>query len=196
MKKHIEYILFLLVATLVSGCSENLNPCGLSPATLEHFHHLDSIMDVPEIAEMHREWMKSNFDEPSILDATNETYRFILSSSNYSKVVRIEVQNDHGSATVKEYNGTPGDPNLVPLVRQFQLPDSTWEDLTGQLEALHFWTYPNPPERRVLHGTSWSLSAYKPIMNECTSMHYQSLSTSYTSDDPAFMAMCMLFDEL
>lgn len=179
------------------GCENNANPCALRPEVLEHIHHLDSLIGIPEVRERDRQWKKGNFDEPSIFDATSETYRFIFSStSGYSKVVRVEESNGHYSAIVKEFNGTSGDPDLVPQVRQFELPERSWDSITSRLEDLNFWTCSNPPDHLVLDGASWSLEAFNPTRNECTSMQFQNLFTSYSPDAPGFMAMCKLFDDL
>ena len=189
--------MLLLMAIMVLGCENNANPCALHPEVLEHIHHLDSLIGIPEVRERDRQGMKSNFDEPSIFDAKSETYRFILSSSSgYSKVVRIQENDDHYSAVVKEFNWTFGDWNPTPRVKQFELPEETWDSITSGLDALGFWTYPNPPHHLVLDGASWSLSGFKPTRDKCTSMQFQQLGTSYSPDEPGFTAMCKLFDDL
>lgn len=189
-------MILMLMALMVLGCENNTNPCALRPEVLKHIHNLDSLIGITEVRERHREWMKSNYDEPSIFDATSETYRFIFSTTGYDKVVRIEESNGHYSGIVKEFNWISGGTSLAPRVEQFELPQQTWDSLMGRLESLSFWIHPNPPDHKVLDGASWSLDAFKPVRNECTSMQFQHLGTSYSVNDTAFMAMCKLFDDL
>lgn len=180
---------------MIGGCQIDKNPCSLSGEILQDLRRLDSLTNIPEVLERDRQSMKINYDEPSILDAKNETYRFILSSMDYSKVVRIEKKNNQFYAIVKEFEGTTGDPNLIPKVDEFELSKTEWDTITSRLQKMNFWTYTSTIDRRGLDGASWSLTAYKPVKDECTLKNFHSISR-WSPIDTTFINMCKLIYEV
>jgi len=184
-----------MVVLITAGCQADRNPCSLSENVLKNLYELDSLIKIPEARERERQGMRANYDEPSMFDAKTETYRFILSSSTYSKVVRIEELEKKFFATIKEIERTTGDPKLTPSVNKFELSKSKWDSIVVNLKNLDFWTYTTSIDRQGLDGSSWSISGYKPLKDECTLKNFHVVSR-WSPKDTSFIAMCKLFSEL
>jgi len=87
-KKLLKTFGFILIIFLIS-CQTN--PCSLSNIVLKDIAKLDSLINVPEVKKRNRDWNKANYNEPSIFDAKNETYRFKLASTfGRGEIYRIE----------------------------------------------------------------------------------------------------------
>jgi len=186
-------VFFLLILLITYGCQVNSNPCSLSEEVLSDLQNLDNLINVSEIKERDRQWMKGNFNEPSILDAKNETYRFIWSSSfNGSVVYRIEKIDDQVKAVKKKFINH-SDTIGVSYELDFSIED--WDYLTSELESKDYWIYPTSIDSQDLDGESWSLSAYKPIKDKCTLKNFHSV-TRWSPIDTTFIEMCKLFYEL
>ncbi len=171
------------------------NPCSLSKEILSDINRLDSLTKVPEIRKRILEWNKANYDEPSLLYPRFETYRYKLSSTNYSVVVRIEKRENKYFAIKKVYNGTTGDPNLHPIISNFQLSKQTWDSITNGLHELNFWIYPTTDSIRYIHGYSCSIEGYNPIKNECTSKNYHCIERECPKDSN-IIKMCDFFKRI
>lgn len=90
MKQIMKITFFFISPIVLSSCQTNLNPCSLSEETLLDISRLDSFINNPSLLEKNRQWMKSDFNEASIVDAKIETYQFLWNSSfNGSELYRI-----------------------------------------------------------------------------------------------------------
>ncbi len=175
------------------GCQYDPNPCSLSQETLNDLKRLDSIIKLPETIERDKQWMMNNYKEPSIIDAKNETYRFLLSSSfDGTEIYRIEKNESEYVAIKKIFNDHS---DKVGVLRELQFSEKDWIYLTEQLSSKGFWTYKRKIDRRGLDGSTWILSAYKPIKDKCSQKNFHSVSR-WSPNDSTFKAMCDLFVEL
>jgi len=193
MQKKFQNIFYFLVLLFVIGCQSDPNPCSLSKEVLKDIHELDSITSIPEIQNRHREWMKNNYNEPSILDADFETYRFILSSSfGRTEIYRVENEDDQFNVIKKVFTSHQ---DSIGILNEFQISKGVWTNITDNLVISNFWTYPSSIDRKGLDGESWSLEGYKPIKNECTLKRYHSTGR-WSPIDTTFISMCKLLSEL
>ena len=195
MQKNKSIILYVIFFLLLISCHKEPNPCKLSMEVLKDVHKLDSFIRIPAIIERDKEWMKNNYNEPSILSAKTETYRFIWASSFVSDttlIFRIEKRNGHYKAIKKVF---PDNRDTVVVKTEFEISKDVWSNIVNGLAASNFWTYPTSSSKRVLDGASWLLEGYKPIKDKCTLNNYHRVGR-VTSSDTAFISMCKLLYEL
>ena len=193
MQKKFQKILYFLLLLVFVGCQTDPNPCSLSQEVLMDIYKLDSITSIPEIRDRNRDWMKNNYDEPSILDADSETYRFILSSSfGRTEISRIEKINGQFNVTKKVFANHQ---DTIGIIDEFQISKDVWRNITDSLTINNFWTYPSSIDRRGLDGASWSLEGYKPIKDKCTLKNFHSVGR-WTPIDSTFISMCNLLSNL
>lgn len=192
MQNKLSNILCIIFSLLMIGCTENPNPCGLPENILKDLHTLDSLVKVPEIRKWNSEWMKNNYNEPSIIEANTETYRFIWDSSFAGvEIYRIENLNGRFKVVKKTFSSHH---DTIGIVREFEISKETWNNIVKSLERNNFWTYPVSDNKIVLDGTSWFLEGFKPEKDKCTLSNYHYVSRS--SIDTTFISMCKLFFQL
>lgn len=192
MKKLFSRILLLLILFTFFSCQGNENPCKLSETVLKDIAKIDSLTKQPEVRERDRTWNLSNYQEPSLISAQNETYRFIWHSSfDGINIYRVEKINGIYKGITKTFR----DQDSVPSVREFSISSKKWNNIVDSLSINDFWTYPSSIERNGLDGTTWILEGYKPIKDECSGKNYHRL-TRWSPIDTKFIAMCELFKSL
>lgn len=160
---------------------------------------MDSIINVPLIRERRIDWMKWNYDEPSLLIVDRETYRFSMNcsgSGNYSKIVRVEnYKDEYYNAVIKEFEGTTGSPDTKGTVYVFELSQQDWETLKSKLNDHNFWTSIETCNKQLLHGCTWSIDGYNPDKNQCTKKNYHGIGGCYPVDS-SFISLYEFFDNL
>jgi hypothetical protein len=175
-------------------CSCVYNPCSLSSEILNDLSRLDSITKVPEISNHIRDWNKASYDEPSLLEVKNEAYRYKLSYSGFTEIVRIERKENKYFAIRKVFNGPAGNPNTNPIISNYELSEQTWDSITQKLVELNFWIHPTSDSCNYLHG-SVSIEGYNPKINECTLKNYHAVESNCYGDS-IFIKMCDLFKQI
>jgi hypothetical protein len=186
-------ILFYTIIASSCQVETNNNPCGLPDEVTKDLNVLDSIVNDPQIITRRRQWMKNNYNETSILDAKNETYRFIWSSSfNGTEIYTIR-KTERGFTAIKKIYKNHED--TIGTTKVLIFSESDWIHITTSLSLNNFWTYPSTIKRQGLDGSSWSLSAYKPIKDECTLKNLHNVSR-WSPIDTTFIKMCDLFYDL
>lgn len=179
-------IIFLL------GCQGNKNPCSLSDAVLKELNGIDSVINIPEVQEMERNWMKQNYKEPSILHADNETYRCMFRSSfNGTEVYRIEKKDNKYKATIKVF----GHHDTIGTCVEFEISKEVWNNITDSLNTTNFWTHQYSTHIKYLDGEGYTLEGYKPIKDKCTLKNYHMIAQA-SPNDTLFDSMCKLFFRL
>ena len=192
LQKGVRLIIFLIFSLHLISCRET-NPCALSKDVLTDIQTLDSVIQLPEVRQRDRNWMKGSYNEPSILDAKTETYRFINSSSFGSTVIhRIEEINGHYKVTKKVFADYP---DTTVMTSEFEIQKNDWNNIVNGLEGYNFWTYPYHIDRRGLDGGTWTLEGYKPIKDKCTQKNYHAI-TRWSPIDTTFISMCDLLYKL
>ncbi|OYU96590.1 MAG: hypothetical protein CFE21_09410 [Bacteroidetes bacterium B1(2017)] len=186
-------IIVAIISLLTISCSKN--PCSLSSEKLAALNWQDSVLSLPETREHIKAWDKASYDEPSLFEATNESYRYKLGSHDYSEIIRIEKRDNNYFVTKKVFNGMPGDPNTKPVIQNFQVSIQTWDSLTNSLKEMDFWTYCYIDTTRYLDGYTCSIEAFNPIKNKCTSKNYHVIGGNCPKDSN-FLKMCKLFKQL
>ncbi len=192
MQYKIQTTFCILFTIFLLSCQENKNPCSLSEGTLKDLNKLDSLLSIQKHVYRHNAWMKNNYNEPSVMDAKNETYRFTLETSfDGSEVYRIEKKDNKYKAIIKvfAYGDTIGKYN------EFEISKEVWNSISESLNNLDFWTYTSSIDRKGLDGSSWILEGYKPIKDKCTLRKYHSINR-WSPNDTTFISMCALFDKL
>jgi hypothetical protein len=191
MKNLLKRIHLLLILIAFFGCRENKNPCKLSEAVLKDIAKIDSLTKQPDVKERDRIWL-NNYQEPSLISAQYETYRFIWSSSfDGVKIYRLEKINGKYKAVTKTFR----DQGTNPGIREFPISSKTWNSIIDKLSTNGFWTYPSSIERNGLDGATWTLEGYKPTKNECTGKNYHRM-TRWSPIDVKFIGMCELLTSL
>lgn len=161
MIKKLKSIFPLIILTILLSCQVDPNPCSLSQEILNDLNQLDSIINIPETIERDRQWMRNNYNEPSIFDAKKETYRLLYSSSfDGSEVYRIERSGNNYVAIKKIFSEHS---DTIGVLKELQFSENDWVHLTDELSSKGFWTYKTSIDRQGLDGASWSLSAFKPL---------------------------------
>jgi hypothetical protein len=192
MQKKFQSAYYILLLTFLFSCQGNKNPCSLSEVVLKDINRIDSLISIPEVQVRNRNWMRHNYNEPSILHADNETYRFIWSSSfDGTEIYRVEKKSKTFKAIVKifGYNDTIG------KYTEFNISKEVWNNITDSLNAISFWTYPSSIDRKGLDGASWSLEGYKPIKDKCTQKKYHMVGR-WSPIDTQFISICKLLSKL
>lgn len=179
-------IIFLL------GCQGNKNPCSLSDAVLKELNGIDSVINIPEVQEMERNWMKQNYKEPSILHADNETYRCMFRSSfNGTEVYRIEKKDNKYKAIIKVF----GKHDTIGTCTEFEISKEVWNNITDSLNTTNFWTHQYSTNIKYLDGEGYTIEGYKPIKDKCTLKNYHMIAQA-SPNDSLFDSMCKLFYRL
>ena len=192
MKPLLKRIHLLLIPIAFFGCHEDKNPCKLSEAVLKDIAKIDSLTKLPEVKERDRIWNLNNYQEPSLISAQDETYRFIWSSSfDGVKIYRLKKINGKYKAVIKTF----GAQDTVPSIREFPISSKTWNSIIDKLSNNGFWTYPSSIERNGLDGATWTLEGYKPTKNECTAKNYHRM-TRWSPVDVKFIEMCDILTSL
>lgn len=193
MKKLLKQIpLFFLIPIVLVGCHEEKNPCKLSEAVLKDVAEIDSVIKLPEVKERDRMWNLNNYQEPSLISAQYEAYRFIWSSSfDGIKIYRLENINGGYKAITKTFR----DQDTIPVISEFSISLKTWNSIIDQLSNNGFWTYSSSIERKGFDGATWILEGYNPTRNECTGKNYHRI-TRWSPIDVEFIAMCNLLTSL
>lgn len=174
-------------------CRFEKNPCSLSRETLLDIQELDSIIQVPEIKQRDRDWMSNNYDEPSILDSKQETYRFIWSSSfEGSEIVRIKKKEDSYYVTKKIFSSHE---DSIGVTNTFLIEEEIWDNVVDSLNILGFWTYKRSIDRLGLDGAGWILEGYKPRKDKCTKKNYHRVGR-WSPIDTTFITMSKLVWDL
>jgi len=190
MKKVLQVLILFSFSLQLFSCREETNPCLLSKEVLADIQTLDSLVKIPKIKLRDKEWMKNNYNEPSLLDSKKETYRFILSSSfDTTEIERIEDIGGRYKMTKKIY-ATHAD--TVGVASEFEISQSDWNNIVTNLVANNFWTYPTSDNRKGLDGATWVLEGYKPTKDKCTLKNYHRIGR-WSPNDTTFIAMCKLF---
>jgi hypothetical protein len=118
MKKLLSRIQLLLILFTFFSCQVNENPCKLPETVLKDIDKIDSLTKQPEVRERDRTWNLSNYQEPSLMSAQYETYRFIWHSSfDGINIYRVEKINGTYKAIAKTFR----DQDSVPRVREFSI---------------------------------------------------------------------------
>ena len=192
MQKTFKNIYYILLLIFLVSCQGNKNPCSLSEVVLKDINRIDSLIGIPEVQDRNRNWMKHNYDEPSIFHADNETYRFIWSSSfDGTKIYRIEKKGNAFKAIVKVFANN----DTIGKFTEFNISKKVWNNITDSLNATNFWMYPSSIDRKGLDGASWSLEGYKPIKDKCTQKKFHSVGR-WSPIDTQFISMCKLLYKL
>jgi hypothetical protein len=193
MQKGLQVTFFLIFSLHLMSCREETNPCLLSKDVLKDIQTLDSLTKRPEIRQRDMEWMKINYNEPSLLNAKTETYRFIWSSSfDTTEIYRIEEIGGHYKLTKKVFSTHQ---DTIGSTSEFEIPKNDWNRIANNLAASDFWTYPSKIDRKGLDGATWMLEGYKPIEDVCTLKHYHRISR-WSPIDSTFISMCDLLYKL
>ena len=175
------------------SCQVDPNPCGLSEAVMKDIYSLDSVMTTTKKIDKHDEWMNQNYDEPSILFAEKETYRFFWEHSfGGTKIYRIEQIDNHFKATKKVFESHD---DTIGITNEFYISKEVWTNIVDSLTVTNFWTYPTFIDRQGLDGASWFLEGYKPIKDKCTLKNYHYIGR-WSPIDTTFISMCDLFSNL
>lgn len=184
---------FLLTLVIIGSCQPAANPCALSKETLDDLNRLDSIIQIPEIIEQDRLWMKENYGEPSIFDAKNESY-FLLWDSAFdgAETYRIEKKGSDYLAIKKVFSNRN---DTIGVTKNLPFSEADWVHLTTELAAKGFWSYKPNIDRQGLDGATWRIAAYKPIKDECTQRNLHAVSR-WSPEDTTFIEMGKLFFEL
>ena len=185
---------------ILQGCVvEDKNPCDLSVDVFMELNRIDSLINDTLIEQREKQWMKSNYDEPSIFFAGRETYRFGMNcwgSSNYSKIVRIEKSaKEHYNAVIKEFEGPTGSSDTKGTIHVFDLSDQDWESIIDELKVHNFWTSIESCEKQLLHGCTWYIEGYNPEKNNCTMNNYHRIEGCYPVDS-TLVSIYDFFDKL
>ncbi|MGC4104073.1 hypothetical protein [Ferruginibacter sp.] len=192
MKKVISKILPALMVITFIGCKEEKNPCSISEAILKNIDKEDSLINLPEVKKRDSIWNLKTYNEPSLITAQNDSYRFTLASAFEGvHIYRVEKNNDHYKATIKFI----ADPGIEPVVKEFSIPGKTWNNIVDSLAADSFWTYPSSIDRSGLDGATWVLEGYKSKPDRCTGKNYHRLMR-WSPIDSTFIAMCDLLYHL
>jgi hypothetical protein len=193
MQKGLQVIFFLIFSLYLISCQEETNPCLLSKAVLKDIQTLDSLTKRPEIRQRDIVWMKQNYNEPSLLNAKTETYRFIwFSSFDTTKICRIEEINGLYKLTKKVFSSHR---DTIGSTNEFIITKNDWNSIVNNLAGLNFWTYPHKVDRKGLDGATWILEGYKPIKDKCTLKNYHMISR-WSPTDTTFISMCDLLYKL
>ena len=193
MKEILKMIVMLLLFSSFFGCQIDPNPCSLSEKVLLDISSLDSLIKSPKIQERIRDQMMGNYNEPSLLDANVETYRFVWHSSfNGSEVYRVEKSNDKIEVTKKVFVNNQ---DSIGTTSQFSISEKSWLNIKDSLDKVDFWIYPTSIDRNGLDGSSWILEGYSPIKNKCTHQNYH-YTFRWSPNDTTFIAMCKLLYNL
>ena len=185
---------------ILQGCTvEDKNPCDLSLEVLTELNRVDSLINDSLINHRAKQWMKYNYDEPSIFFADRETYRFSMNcsgSGNYSKIVRIEKSSDgHFNAVIKEFDGPTGSPETKGTIHVFQLENDDWESIKDELKIVNFWTSLESCDKQLLHGCTWYIESYHPEKNKCTMKNFHRIGGCYPVDS-TLVSIHDFFDKL
>ena len=189
MQKSLCLTLIFIILLLFSSCIDQTNPCLLSKDVLGDIHTLDSLVNVPELREQYKHWMRTNYSEPSLLDAKVETYRFIWRSTfDTTKIVRVENVDGHFKVTRKLFISHQ---DTIGRLSKFEIKGTEWDQIVNGLTADNFWTYPTSDNRTGLDGSNWLLEGYKSEKDKCTSKNYHRVRR-WSPNDTTFIAMCDL----
>jgi len=190
MKKQFLVIFSISFSLYLISCRIETNPCSLSEDVLADIQTLDSLIKLPETKERDKEWLKHNYNEPSILNAKRETYRFVRSSSfDTTEIVRIEEINGHYKVTKKVFASHQ---DTVGVTSEFEIRENDWKVFVHTLAANNFWTYPTTDNREGLDGANLLIEGYKLIKDECTLKNYHRVGR-WSPIDTTFISMCKLF---
>ena len=186
------------MAIIIQGCTGiNGNPCSLSEKTWYELKKEDSLVNSIQIKQRDKDWMKYNYDEPSLFKAENETYRLIQScsgSSYYIKIVRIEKHKKSLLAIIKEFKGSCAS-DAEGSIDVFVLPTESWSLISNKLTIDNFWTSTTKCKKTLLHGCTWRLEAYKLKKDECTLQNYHRIAGCFPVDS-SFISMYDLLDKI
>ncbi len=188
MNKSILQFFLLLFLFVLFSCKENKNPCNLSEVTLRDLNSLDSLINIPKIRQRDSTWNYNNYKEPSLMNAQNETYRFIWNSSfDGTEIYKIEQINQTYKATIKTF----AQDDTLGNFKEVFIASKKWKFITDSLSLNGFWTYPTSIDRKGLDGAAWILEAYKPNRDKCTKRNYHRIGR-WSPIDTKFIAFCYL----
>jgi hypothetical protein len=192
MLKHFFTYCFLVGLFALLSCSERKNPCNLSPEILKDIAELDSLTKVPELRKRDSSWNADNYNEPSLVSARYETYRYGWHSSfGRSIIYRIERLPDFCKVTVKNTNLSE-----VTDSTCFNISLQAMDRIADSLARYSFWIYPLSDDiGPVLDGVTWKLEGFKTIPDSCTGKKYQHIRRTSPVDE-TFIKMCTLLSDL
>lgn len=189
----IHWLILFFISFLLVSCEPPTNPCALSKEVLHDIHTLDSLTNLPELRQRDKDRMENNYQEPSLLNAKVETYRFIWSSSfDTTKIDRIEKMDGHYRVTRKIFANHQ---DRIGTISKFEITESEWNHIVNGLAENNFWTYPTSDNRNGLDGATWIMEGYKPIKDTCTLKNYHRIGR-WSPVDTTFIKMCDLLYKL
>jgi hypothetical protein len=193
----LNLLIFLLLVGIILSCSPNKNPCNLPKETLTWVNQIDSAVKTRGMQMRDSLWNNGDYDEPSILHAKYETYRYKrhYSLENRTEVVRIEKREDTYWAILKETDWGMDRPFTVTRNEEFEISKDEWDTIVNGLNTNNFWTFTPYEESQLLDPTTTTIEGYKLKKDPCTAQHYHFVSRE-TYDDTTFIAMYKLFDTL
>ena len=153
-----DKILFFIICIFLLTCNEEKCNCIVTTQQEQNLYSIDSIIGNPEVIVINRNWMNA-YNEPTLLDSKNETYRFLFEGGFGNTVIcRIENDADKYIAYIKESPKANNNQKLKAIKKE--IPESTWKSIKSSLNQNCFWTYLSTNDRNGLDGATFILEGY------------------------------------